>query len=143
MDGPDTKTWKMDRRHFLNKIPFRIICSLGAVILAYPVLSFITFRKPSTLTITFHPDEQNSMVNFKKGVYLVKQGPHAYALSSRCTHLGCSFDYDPVSQRFRCPCHGSVFNLSGKRLAGPAKEDLHRVPTTRKKSGDIVATLTL
>ena len=143
MDGLDTKRQNMDRRRFLKSIPLRIFGSLGAVIIAYPVLSFITFRKPAKKTITFHPDEQNALVNFKEGVYLVNEGANTYALSSRCTHLGCTFNHDPVSQRFRCPCHGSVFDLSGKRLAGPAKADLHRIPITRKENGDIIVTITL
>ncbi|MCD6298844.1 MAG: Rieske 2Fe-2S domain-containing protein, partial [Deltaproteobacteria bacterium] len=66
-----------------------------------------------------------------------------YALSARCTHLGCSLNYDPVSQKFRCPCHGSVFDVSGKWLSGPAKKDLYSVPMTKKTSGDIVVTITL
>jgi cytochrome b6-f complex iron-sulfur subunit len=143
MDDMDIERQDMDRRHFLKSIPVRIFGSLGAVIIAYPILSFITFKKPFKKTIPFHPDEQNAMVNFKEGVYLVNDGTNTYALSSRCTHLGCTFTHDPVSQRFRCPCHGSVFDLSGKRLAGPAKADLHRIPMVREENGDILVTITL
>ena len=121
----------------------RILYAVGAVILAYPAFSFMSFRKSRKKKIIFHPEEQTSPVNFKKGVFLLNQGPKNYALSNRCTHLGCSLNYDPLSRKFLCPCHGSVFDVSGKWLAGPAKKDLERVPTIKKANGDIVVTLTL
>jgi Rieske Fe-S protein len=76
-------------------------------------------------------------------VYLIRAGEEAYAFSAKCTHLGCRFNYDPISRRFRCPCHGSVFDLSGKRLAGPAEKDLERAPLSMTKGGERVVTLDL
>jgi len=133
----------MERREFIGKGIKRIFYALGAIILVYPAFSFMTFRKSRKKRIIFHPDEQTSTVNFKKGVFLLRQGSENYALSARCTHLGCSLNYDPVSQKFRCPCHGSVFDVSGKWLSGPAKKDLYRVPMTKKASGDVEVTIIL
>ena len=133
----------MERREFIGKGIKRIFYALGAIILAYPAFSFMTFRRNRKKTIVFHPDEQTSIVNFKKGVFLLRQGSENYALSDRCTHLGCSLNYDPVSRKFRCPCHGSVFDVSGKWLSGPAKKDLYRVPMTKKASGDVEVTIIL
>ena len=116
---------------------------LGAVFLAYPVLSFMTFKKSRTREVIFHPDEHKSVLNFKQGVCLVRKGSDVYALSTRCTHLGCSLNYDAVSRKFRCPCHGSVFDRWGKWLSGPAKTDLLRIPVTIKANKDIVVTLNL
>ena len=48
------------------------------------------------------------------------------AVSSRCSHLGCSVRWVPASERFICPCHGSVFDLEGVRVAGPAPRPLDR-----------------
>ena len=116
---------------------------MGGVILGYPALSFVTFRKQRRRTVVFHPDEQSLSVTFKQGVYLVKTGTGHQALSARCTHLGCTLNYDPVSQRFRCPCHGSVFDLTGKWLSGPAKKDLFHVPMSVKENKDLVVNLSL
>ena len=33
------------------------------------------------------------------------------ALSSRCTHLGCSVPWDEKARTFPCPCHASTFDL--------------------------------
>jgi nitrite reductase/ring-hydroxylating ferredoxin subunit len=44
--------------------------------------------------------------------------------SNRCTHVGC-----PVAATltgFGCPCHGSVFDERGSRVAGPAIRPLDR-----------------
>jgi len=90
----------------------------------------------------FHPNDEAGLVNFKEGVYLIKEPTDLFALSARCTHLGCTLTHDAVSERFVCPCHGSVFSRSGQRLAGPAVKDLERIPLTMKDGGDIEAVVT-
>lgn len=40
------------------------------------------------------------------------------AVSSRCTHLGCTVTVN--ARGFECPCHGSVFAMDGRVLQGPA-----------------------
>lgn len=40
-----------------------------------------------------------------------------------CTHMGGKLRYDPDSQRWECPCHGSTFTALGQALDGPAKQD--------------------
>lgn len=133
----------INRREFFSKGIGKVLWALGAAFVAYPALSFMSFRKVMKKTVVFSPDEQLSSVNLKEGVFLVKREKEAYALSARCTHLGCIINYDPVSQRFRCPCHGSVFDLSGQRVDGPAKRALEKVPMSKKENGDVLATLTL
>src|SRR4029079_7582480 len=43
-----------------------------------------------------------------------------YALISVCTHLGCTPNYLSAESKFKCPCHGSGFRLTGLNLQGPA-----------------------
>ncbi len=81
-------------------------------------------------------------VNFLDGAYLVNPGQEPYGLSGRCTHLGCTVHFDPVSAQFKCPCHGSRFDRSGRRVAGPATKDLERVPVVEKENGDLSVILT-
>ena len=131
----------MDRRGFIKKGLLRLFYVFGGTILAYPALSFMTFKKSRTREIVFHPDEQQSDLNFKQGVCLVRKGSKTYAFSMRCTHLGCMLNYGAVSQRFQCPCHGSMFDRWGKWISGPAKKDLSRVPFATEKNKDIVVTL--
>ena len=59
------------------------------------------------------------------------------ALSARCPHLGCTVNFDGVSKNFKCPCHGSTFDLSGKWISGPARQNLQALPVKKNPSGDI------
>jgi len=50
-----------------------------------------------------------------------------YALSTVCTHLGCTPNWLEGEQKFKCPCHGSGFYKSGINFEGPAPRPLERV----------------
>lgn len=50
--------------------------------------------------------------------------PGVRALFKVCTHLGCLYKWNPVSDRFECPCHGSKFLKTGTRIDGPARRNL-------------------
>jgi cytochrome b6-f complex iron-sulfur subunit len=58
------------------------------------------------------------------------------ALSSICTHQGCTVGYNSVANDIECPCHGSVYSVSGSVVVGPAISPLHSFTVT--KSGTIL-----
>lgn len=47
-----------------------------------------------------------------------------YAISSKCTHLGCLLSFKKEMGMFLCPCHGSGFNKDGVVQHGPAHTNL-------------------
>lgn len=49
------------------------------------------------------------------------------ALNPTCTHAGCTVCYNPIEKSWDCPCHGGRFDLNGKVLCGPPKEDLAKI----------------
>ncbi len=51
--------------------------------------------------------------------FLVADPKGIYAMSSLCTHAGCSVHL--AGTAFDCPCHGSGFDLGGAVTQGPAK----------------------
>ena len=51
-----------------------------------------------------------------------------YAVSPRCTHLGCLVRWNNAERSWDCPCHGSRFGLDGTVLEGPAVHRLERKP---------------
>lgn len=48
------------------------------------------------------------------------------ALYQKCPHLGCRVPFCQSSGRFECPCHGSVYNLIGEYVSGPAPRGMDR-----------------
>jgi cytochrome b6-f complex iron-sulfur subunit len=50
------------------------------------------------------------------------------ALSRTCTHLGCTVPWLEDEQRFACPCHASVFDITGEVLGPPADRALDLYP---------------
>jgi nitrite reductase/ring-hydroxylating ferredoxin subunit len=61
----------------------------------------------------------------KKGVYRDFDGT-LYAVSLRCTHLGCLLRFNAAERSWDCPCHGSRFAPDGGVLEGPAVTPLPR-----------------
>ncbi|WP_407541697.1 ubiquinol-cytochrome c reductase iron-sulfur subunit (plasmid) [Deinococcus radiomollis] len=43
-----------------------------------------------------------------------------------CTHLGCPVHWVPSSELFLCPCHGGVYDQTGRNVAGPPRIPLRR-----------------
>lgn len=52
--------------------------------------------------------------------FVVNDGGQVRALSSVCTHMGCSLHFRPEWQDLRCPCHGASFDLTGRLANGPS-----------------------
>jgi Rieske Fe-S protein len=48
------------------------------------------------------------------------------AVSSICTHRGCTVDLGGPG--FACPCHGSQYDRGGQVVRGPASRSLQRFP---------------
>jgi Rieske Fe-S protein len=47
------------------------------------------------------------------------------AFDSKCTHAGCNVGYEGT--RLHCPCHGGVYDLEGKNVAGPPPRPLNEL----------------
>jgi cytochrome b6-f complex iron-sulfur subunit len=48
------------------------------------------------------------------------------ALYQKCPHLGCRVPFCDTSGRFECPCHGSIYNIRGEYIQGPAPRGMDR-----------------
>jgi nitrite reductase/ring-hydroxylating ferredoxin subunit len=53
---------------------------------------------------------------------VINEGGTVKAVSAVCTHQGCLLLLDAAAHRLRCPCHPTVFSVTGKLLS-------HSLPT--------------
>lgn len=71
------------------------------------------------------------------GTWLVRNSDGFYALSTVCTHLGCTPNWLAADLKFKCPCHGSGFVITGVNVEGPAPRPLERFKITLADDGQI------
>ena len=86
----------------------------GGTVEAGPVAEFT----PSS--VTAFPGGRFYLVRLQDGGFL--------ALSSTCTHLECTVPWNEKDRTFPCPCHGSVFDMTGQVLSPPAPRALDLFP---------------
>lgn len=89
----------------------------------------------TTTLVTAETGDRLLANGLAKPVYLVIDDSAAfanYAISSVCTHLGCTVAWDATAQEFACPCHGSKFDAEGQNTQGPARQPLERVTVVIK-----------
>ena len=65
------------------------------------------------------------------------------ALYQRCVHLGCTVPFRNDCVSFKCPCHGSHYNVDGEYLDGPAPRSLDRFPMSFSGDSVVISTGTL
>jgi cytochrome b6-f complex iron-sulfur subunit len=89
----------------------------GGTVDAGPVEDFLTEG-----TVKYFLDGRFYVTQFQGGLR---------ALFQKCPHLGCKVgDCNTAGESagFRCPCHGSQYNVIGEYLSGPAPRGMDRFP---------------
>ena len=69
-------------------------------------------------------------------IIIINTGDEFIALSNICTHQGCVVSYSSENNNLPCPCHGSLYSISGSVLEGPAENPLKKYKVTQE--GDIL-----
>jgi len=72
------------------------------------------------------------------GVWIVREATGFYVLSTVCTHLGCTPNWLAADEKFKCPCHGSDFIITGVTVEGPAPRPLERYKVTLAEDGQLL-----
>ncbi len=102
---------------------------------------------PTTVKIglptNYDPEEVNDRFKAEWGFWVVRSTKYdgqdvLYALQSICTHLGCPPNWLASEQKFKCPCHGSGFYISGINFEGPAPRPLERFKVVIADDGQII-----
>ncbi|GMR22066.1 MAG: Rieske 2Fe-2S domain-containing protein [Acidobacteriota bacterium] len=97
---------------------------------------------PSSFKAGFPTDFAIGVVDtrFKEAyrVWIVRNDEGMYALSTICTHLGCTPNWLEAENKFKCPCHGSGFYMSGINFEGPAPRPLERFRIVLAEDGQVL-----
>jgi cytochrome b6-f complex iron-sulfur subunit len=86
----------------------------------------------------FAVDQVSERFKASFGVWIVRENSGFYALSTTCTHLGCTPNWLAAEEKFKCPCHGSGFIKTGINIEGPAPRPLERYKITLAEDGQIL-----
>jgi cytochrome b6-f complex iron-sulfur subunit len=112
--------------------------TLGTIRFLFPnVLS----EPPSQIKVGFKDQYEDGQVveRFKdQNTWVVRYQGVIYALSTTCTHLGCTPNWLEREQKFKCPCHGSGFKITGINFEGPAPRPLERWAVSVGEDGQII-----
>lgn len=66
----------------------------------------------------------------ERSLWVVRKSDGSVAVfTASCPHLGCGYRWITDKNHFECPCHGSIFDLDGKVIAGPAPRRLDTLET--------------
>jgi cytochrome b6-f complex iron-sulfur subunit len=71
-------------------------------------------------------------------IRVVRNTEGIFVIYAVCTHLGCTPDWKPSENKFKCPCHGSGYDSGGINFEGPAPRPMDRAQITRDPEGQIV-----
>ena len=145
--------WEELKEDMMNRKSFLTWLSVGWVAFAAATGGFFTvmirflfpnvlFEPPQSFKIGFPDDFESGKVDlrFKKkyNVWIVRDDEKITALSTVCTHLGCTPNWLETERKFKCPCHGSGFRASGINFEGPAPRPLERYKIVLANDGQIL-----
>lgn len=131
---------KPSRRDFLGKISIvGALAAIGALIanslrLVKPRLLPEAASKFSIGLPEKYPAGTTQIIA-ERNLLVVSTQEGVGAISMICTHLGCVVL--PDEGGFKCPCHGSKFDDSGKVLAGPAPGPLPWLAISQRADGKL------
>ncbi len=138
--GPDNTDVDQRRR--------RIVWSCVAAFLATWLIGFFRFFLPRTL---FEPPtvfKIGSPSDYGMGIdekwlqkyriWVDRTPGRLFVIYARCTHLGCTPDWRPAENKFKCPCHGSGYDSEGINFEGPAPRPMDRAHVEVDPTGEII-----
>jgi cytochrome b6-f complex iron-sulfur subunit len=123
-------------------VAFSAACTSSLVATARFMFPNVLFEPPQSFKAGF-PGEYNVGevdVRWKDAfsVWIVRDPEGFYAIIAVCTHLGCSPNWLPAENKFKCPCHGSGFYRTGVNFEGPAPRPLERARIVLADDGQIL-----
>jgi len=132
----------------VNQMRRRMVWASVAAFLTAWLLAFFRFFLPRTL---FEPatsfkigyrEEYGLGVDTKwqqkYRIWVDRTPDRIFVIYARCTHLGCTPDWKPSENKFKCPCHGSGYDSEGVNFEGPAPRPMDRAHVEIAPDGQIL-----
>jgi cytochrome b6-f complex iron-sulfur subunit len=132
----------------IRKSRRRIVWTATSAFLITNFLMFLRFFFPRTLfepSTKFrigYPSDFGPGVDerFKQShrVWVVRRPDRLFVIYGKCTHLGCTPNWIESENKFKCPCHGSGYDMEGRNFEGPAPRPMDRAFIELDAEGQIV-----
>jgi cytochrome b6-f complex iron-sulfur subunit len=126
----------------------RIVWTAVAAFLATWLIAFFRFFlpralfEPSTVFKIGYPSDYGLGVDTKWQqkfrIWVDRTPDRLFVIYARCTHLGCTPDWKPSENKFKCPCHGSGYDSEGVNFEGPAPRPMDRAHLELAPDGQII-----
>jgi cytochrome b6-f complex iron-sulfur subunit len=101
-----------------------------------------TLFEPNTVFKIGYPSDFGFGVDTKfqqaHRIWVVRNAEGIFIIYAKCTHLGCTPDWKPAENKFKCPCHGSGYDSEGINFEGPAPRPMDRAHIELDPEGEIV-----
>jgi cytochrome b6-f complex iron-sulfur subunit len=146
--APATSAPKEKKKLEPNRLRRRLIWTAVWGYLAASFFMFLRFFfpralfEPSTVHSIGYPSDFSLGVNekYKQAyrIWVVKEPDRLFVIFARCVHLGCTPDWKPNENKFKCPCHGSGYTPEGINFEGPAPRPMDRAHVELDATGQIV-----
>lgn len=141
----DTMDDGVTRREFfswfwIGWLSFSVVAGAFATLIGRFLFPNVLFEKPSVFRAGPPSDFALGVdERFKdtQSVWIVRSQEGIFALSTVCTHLGCTPNWLPAENKFKCPCHGSGYRVSGLNFEGPAPRPLERFSIALDENGSV------
>ena len=130
------------------KVSRRFVWTAVGGFLTINFLMFLRFFFPRTL---FEPSSRFRIgypsdfglgvdERFKQShrIWVVRLPDRVFVVFAKCTHLGCTPNWIEADNKFKCPCHGSGYDMEGKNFEGPAPRPMDRAHVELDAEGQIV-----
>src|SRR5262245_54308999 len=138
-EEPDEQRTIARRRRFVMAA---VLGTLGVNLLMF--LRFFFPRalyEPKTKFLIGYPYDFGFGVDTKfqnaHRIWVVRNTEGIFVISAICTHLGCTPDWKPSENKFKCPCHGSGYDPEGVNFEGPAPRPMDRAHVELTPEGQI------
>jgi cytochrome b6-f complex iron-sulfur subunit len=131
----------------VNKTRRRIVWFSIAGFLTTCFLMFIRFFLPRSITEPASTFKIGSPGDYALGVdtkwqqlyriWVTRTSDRLFVVYARCTHLGCTPDWKASENKFKCPCHGSGYDVEAINFEGPAPRPMDRAHIELDPEGQI------